>query len=109
LGIAGIGCAELGLLFLVMGGLHPYTWGLPPQWLPAKWNPCPQDYRDYFSYGQNVSHKLSGVGIVLGVFRVNNEHGIAFRIRPESIKPMGFVPTGGPMVWVWHRAVGAVQ
>src|ERR1039457_4723795 len=57
LGIAGIGCAELGLLFLVMGGLHPYTWGLPPQWLPAKWNPCPQDYRDYSPHREIVTQK----------------------------------------------------
>jgi hypothetical protein len=45
---SGVGCVWLGLLFLIMTGLHPYTWGLPPQWLPAKWNPCPQEYRDYF-------------------------------------------------------------
>ena len=55
--IAGICCAECGLLFLIMSGLHPFTWGLPPQWLPAKWNPCPQDYRDYFPHVQNVSQK----------------------------------------------------
>jgi len=25
--------------------------------LPAKWNPCPQDYRDYFPHGQSVTQK----------------------------------------------------
>jgi IS1 family transposase len=37
--------------------LHPYTWGLPPEWLPAKWNPCPEDYRDYFPHGEIVTQK----------------------------------------------------
>jgi hypothetical protein len=41
-------CGGFGILFLLASGLYPYTWGLPPQWLPVKWNPCPQNYRQYF-------------------------------------------------------------
>ena len=48
----------LGMSFWFFTFLHPHTWGLPPQWLPEKWNPCPADYRDYFPHGQNVSQKL---------------------------------------------------
>jgi IS1 family transposase len=55
--VCGLGSSELGLLFLIMSGLHPYTWGLPPQWLPAKWNPCPQDYRDYSPHREIVTQK----------------------------------------------------
>ena len=55
--IIGTGIAELGILFLIMSGLHPFTWGIPPQWLTAKWNPCPQDYRDYFPHSQTVTQK----------------------------------------------------
>jgi len=54
----GLGCSEFGLLFLLATGFYPYTWGLPPQWLPTKWNPCPKDYRQYFPHGQNVSQKV---------------------------------------------------
>jgi hypothetical protein len=54
----GVVCCEIGLLFWFMSGLYPYSWGLPPQWLPAKWNPCPQSYRQYFPHGENVSQKL---------------------------------------------------
>jgi hypothetical protein len=53
----GVGSIWLACLFGIMSGLHRYTWGLPPQWLPAKWNPCPQDYRDYFPHGQSVTQK----------------------------------------------------
>jgi IS1 family transposase len=53
----GIGCAEGVLVFWIAFGFHPHSWGLPPQWLPAKWNPCPQDYRDYFPHGQIVTQK----------------------------------------------------
>jgi IS1 family transposase len=52
-----VGCVGLSCLFMIMTGLHPHTWGLPPQWLPQKWNPCPQDYRDYFPHGQIVTPK----------------------------------------------------
>jgi hypothetical protein len=42
------------MAFWFFSFLHPYTLGLPrglpPEWLPAKWNPCPQDYRDYFPH-----------------------------------------------------------
>jgi len=44
----------VGMAFWFFSFLHPYTLGLPrglpPEWLPAKWNPCPQDYRDYFPH-----------------------------------------------------------
>jgi len=56
--VFGLGCSEAGLLFLVATMLHPYTLGLPPQWLPAKWNPCPDGYRDYFPHGESVTRKL---------------------------------------------------
>ena len=50
-------CSATGVLFWFFTLLHPYTWGLPPQWLPEKWNPCPQDYRDYSLHGQIVTQK----------------------------------------------------
>src|ERR1700733_13277895 len=53
----GVGSVWIACLFLIMVGLHPFTWGLPPQWLPAKWNPCPADYRDYFPHSQTVPQK----------------------------------------------------
>ena len=69
LGTIGIGCAELGLLFLIMIALHPYTWGLPPQWLPAKLNPCPADYRDYFPHGQLFEGKKPDIPLVESSFK----------------------------------------
>jgi IS1 family transposase len=36
--------------------LYPYTWGLPPNWLPKKWNPCEQEKRS--PHGLNVSQKV---------------------------------------------------
>ena len=36
--------------------LYPYTWGLPPNWLPKKWNPCEQEKRS--RHGLNVSQKV---------------------------------------------------
>jgi IS1 family transposase len=54
----GLGCSDLALLFLFMAGLYPYTWGLPPQWLPAEWNPCKQSNQGHqFSHWENVSQK----------------------------------------------------
>ncbi len=47
----------IGMGFWFFTFLHPHTWGLPPEWLPAKWNPCPQGYRDYFPHGQTVTQK----------------------------------------------------
>ena len=39
----GIGCCDLGLLFWFLSCLiYPYSWGLPPQWLPVKWRNCPE-------------------------------------------------------------------
>jgi hypothetical protein len=54
----GLVCSESGLLFMFATGAYPYTWGIPPQWLPTKWNPCPKNYRQYFPHGQNVSQKV---------------------------------------------------
>jgi IS1 family transposase len=51
-------CSEAGLFFLILTGVYPHTWGLPPQWLPAKWNPCPQGYRQHFPHVQTVSQKV---------------------------------------------------
>lgn len=49
----GIGTCGLSLLFWFMAGfVFPWTWGLPPAWIPAKWNPCPQ--KDY----QRIPHGL---------------------------------------------------
>jgi IS1 family transposase len=59
LSISGLACAGFGLLFLVLTGLYPHTWGLPPQWLPTKWNPCKQGNQSgTLSHGKNVSQKL---------------------------------------------------
>jgi IS1 family transposase len=56
--IFGVVCAEGGVLFFIMTGFYPYTWGLPPQWIPAKWNPCPPNYRQYFPHRETVSQKV---------------------------------------------------
>ncbi len=52
---SGIVCVWLSVLFVLMTGLHPYTWGLPPQRLPTQLNPCPQDYRDCFPASEHSS------------------------------------------------------
>jgi hypothetical protein len=56
----GLVCAEFGLLLLVMAGLYHYTWGSPPQWLPARWNPCAQNEHQYFpgNHRETVSQKV---------------------------------------------------
>jgi len=54
----GFGCAECGVLFLIATGLFPYTWGLPPQWLPGRWRTCAEgQQQQYFPHTQNVSQK----------------------------------------------------
>jgi IS1 family transposase len=54
----GVLCSLFALFWAFMVCcLHPYTWGLPPQWLPQKWNPCPQEYRDDFSHNKNVTQQ----------------------------------------------------
>jgi len=68
----GLGCTEFSLLFLVATGLYPYTWGLPPQWIPAKWSPCPQNYRQYFPWHhvETVTQK----GLTLSAFPYYNNY-----------------------------------
>ncbi len=57
--ISGIGCCEIGLLFWFMTGVFPFSWGLPPRWLPAKWNPCKQSHHSQaFPHGVTVAQKL---------------------------------------------------
>ena len=36
--------------------LYPHTWGLSPNWLPKKWNPCEQE--KHSPHGLNVSQKV---------------------------------------------------
>jgi hypothetical protein len=31
-------CSSSAILWLFLSGLYPYTWGLPPGWLPKTWN-----------------------------------------------------------------------
>jgi IS1 family transposase len=54
----GIAVSEIGLLLLVATGFYPYSWGLPPQWLPARWNPCEKSDTDKRSHSETVSQKL---------------------------------------------------
>jgi hypothetical protein len=52
----GMGIVWLGLLFWIMWGLfYHYTWGLPPNWIPERWNPCPQS-----QYRSTVPHVENG-------------------------------------------------
>ena len=61
----GFGVCGLSLLFWFMAGfVFPYTWGLPPQWIPAQWNPCPQKDYQRIPHGETVSQQL----LTLGVF-----------------------------------------
>jgi len=55
----GLWCCGLSLLFWFMAGFaFPWTWGLPPQWIPAKWNSCPQKDYQRIPHGQIVSQKV---------------------------------------------------
>lgn len=54
----GIGSCCGGLLFWFLSNTFPYSWGLPPQWLPARWNPCEQGDTDKHSHSETVSQKL---------------------------------------------------
>jgi IS1 family transposase len=49
-------CAAGSIISLFLWGVYPYTWGLPPSWLPKKWNPCEQNKGS--QHGQTVSQKL---------------------------------------------------
>ncbi|HTX33562.1 MAG TPA: hypothetical protein VME43_01020 [Bryobacteraceae bacterium] len=53
-GLASLGWCACGaaMLYLILTGIYPFTWGLPPQWLPAKWNPCQNSQGD-----QRLSHR----------------------------------------------------
>ena len=114
--VSGFACAEGALLFLVLWIFHPFTWGLPAQWLPAKWNPCPQDCCDYFPHGQTVTQKhylISGVRVVClrsvlpkgcllctllnaddsGWWKVVDEAKSNF-VRPIAVVPVSYDPVG---------------
>jgi IS1 family transposase len=55
----GLGSCWLGLLFWFLSNVFPYTWGLPPQWLPARQNPCRHsNYRQQRAHRETVSQKL---------------------------------------------------
>jgi IS1 family transposase len=55
----GVTCGAIAFPFYFLTALaFPYTWGLPPQWLPAKWNPCPQDDYQRVPHGETVSQKV---------------------------------------------------
>jgi hypothetical protein len=61
----GLGLAEGGILFLIATGFFPYTWGLPPQWLPEKWKTCRQSQgQSNFPHGEGVTQKLDTCGSV---------------------------------------------
>jgi len=47
-------CAPLWWFYYCL--FFPYTWGLPPSWLPDKWNPCKQENGS--QHGETVSQKV---------------------------------------------------
>jgi IS1 family transposase len=59
----GLGTSVCGCLAAAAAWLtYPFTWGLPPQWIPARWNPCRQSQshkQQPLSHTENVSPKLS--------------------------------------------------
>ena len=44
--------------------LYPYSWGLPPDWLPAKWNQCQNQNRSDFPHGENVSQQVFSFSLI---------------------------------------------
>jgi hypothetical protein len=36
----GFGCVILGPFLAIIWMTNPYTWGIPPQWLPEEWRIC---------------------------------------------------------------------
>jgi IS1 family transposase len=55
----GLGLSEGGILFFIASGFFPYTWGLPPNWIPERWNPCKQSKSQQEpAHRVNVSQKL---------------------------------------------------
>jgi hypothetical protein len=54
----GISIAISGCIAAAAWMTFPFTWGLPPNWLPTKWNPCPKDYRQDLPHGETVSQQV---------------------------------------------------
>jgi IS1 family transposase len=52
--ITGLAIAIGGCIAAAAWLTFPFTWGLPPNWLPEKWNPCAQGKPD-----QTVPHELN--------------------------------------------------
>jgi IS1 family transposase len=46
------------IVWFFLSGVFPYTWGLPPGWVPKHWQECQDTYRQGFPHGLNVSQKL---------------------------------------------------
>ena len=56
---AGLTCSAVGACLAGLFATNPYTWGLPPQWLPADWLNCQQSQNDQqFPHGESVSQKV---------------------------------------------------
>lgn len=47
-------CASGAIVWFFLSGVYPYTWGLPPQWIPAKWNQCQENEQYRFSHPRIV-------------------------------------------------------
>ena len=46
------------IVWFFLASVFPYTWGLPPSWIPNKWNPCKTcTANNIFTHRLNVSQK----------------------------------------------------
>lgn len=56
----GFSLCSLTMLYFVLWLFHPFTWGVPPGWLPKKWNPCEEnnEHCDRLWHRNSVSQKL---------------------------------------------------
>jgi hypothetical protein len=60
----GLELSEGGILFFIASGFFPYTWGLPPNWIPERWNPCKQSQSQQEpAHVVNVSQKVLTISL----------------------------------------------